>query len=279
MLFFACAVIWFGMMVTTVVINGNRPLLLLMAFLILTVVSLIGGKGLLELKSYGRTILIIFASIGLLVIPIGTVISFFILLYTGKPGIQLLFCRKNPETFTQQELQWVDEVQKTTGVKFKKLHLLKFIIVAIFTVTISVMVGIYAINKIPIALEKWRHLRQKRTEIDIQTIMYALIVYNMDNKHYPSSQSIDELSRILAYTSYDFPCKDAWGNKFRYLAWKENPQSPGADNYIIASPGEDGIWENEDLKKYTEGQVYYPDEDIVGKNGQLLRYLEYRRYD
>jgi len=61
------------------------------------------GFGLWKLKSYGRTILLVFSLIGLLVVPVGTLISLFVVMYMFKPGIKLLFSEKPPALFTADE--------------------------------------------------------------------------------------------------------------------------------------------------------------------------------
>lgn len=71
------------------------------------------GVGLWKLRPYGRTIQLVFAWIGLIGIPIGTIISICILIYLRKPGIKALFSGKRIEQLTAVELAQVAEA--TTG--------------------------------------------------------------------------------------------------------------------------------------------------------------------
>jgi type IV pilus assembly protein PilA len=61
------------------------------------------GIGLWKLKGYGRTIQLVFAWIGLIGFPIGTVISILILVYLFKPGIKILFSGKPAGEMTGEE--------------------------------------------------------------------------------------------------------------------------------------------------------------------------------
>ena len=65
------------------------------------------------LKPYGRTLQLILASVGLLAIPIGTIICACILIYMRKPGIKALFSGKRPAELTPVELAEIARV--TTG--------------------------------------------------------------------------------------------------------------------------------------------------------------------
>ena len=61
------------------------------------------GIGLWKLKRYGRTLQLVFAWIGLIGIPIGTIISILILVYFFKPGIKVLFSGKPVTELTTDE--------------------------------------------------------------------------------------------------------------------------------------------------------------------------------
>lgn len=61
------------------------------------------GVGLWRLRSYGRTIQLVFSWIGLLGFPVGTLISALILVYLNKPGIKVLFSRKSVSQLTVEE--------------------------------------------------------------------------------------------------------------------------------------------------------------------------------
>ena len=76
---------------------------------------LLCGIGLWRLKSYGRILQMIGAGIGLLAIPLGTIISIAILVYLSKPGVKLLFSGRAPETLTPEERAQVAAAQSAPG--------------------------------------------------------------------------------------------------------------------------------------------------------------------
>src|SRR5262245_55041928 len=66
--------------------------------------QIICGIGLWNLRSYGRIMQMVSAGIGLLGIPIGTIISIVILVYLSKPGVKVLFSDKRADELTPQEM-------------------------------------------------------------------------------------------------------------------------------------------------------------------------------
>jgi type II secretory pathway pseudopilin PulG len=72
--------------------------------------QIVCGIGLWRLRSYGRIMQLISAGIGLLGIPVGTLISIVILVYLLKPGIKLLFSDRDAATFTPDEAAAVQKV-------------------------------------------------------------------------------------------------------------------------------------------------------------------------
>src|SRR5262245_5509036 len=99
------------------------------------------GVGLWRLRSYGRTMQMIGAVIGLLAIPIGTIVSIFILVYLSKPGVKILFSDKTPEQLTPEEAAAVHGLASGGG---------GAVIVALVCVVLAVPVlGIIAAIAIP----------------------------------------------------------------------------------------------------------------------------------
>ena len=100
------------------------------------------GTGLWNLKRYGRTIQLVFAWIGLLGIPIGTIIAILILVYLNKPGIKTLFSGRQASELSDQEWTEVAAVSGMSGV-----------VVALIAIAIGVvgfaMVGIIAAIAVP----------------------------------------------------------------------------------------------------------------------------------
>jgi hypothetical protein len=100
------------------------------------------GYGLWTIKPYGRRIQLVLAWIGVLGIPIGTVISILVLVYLYKPGIKALFSGLAPEDISPQDWQEIDLVAKGSTAA---------VIVAILVVVFGgiIVVGIIAAISIP----------------------------------------------------------------------------------------------------------------------------------
>jgi type IV pilus assembly protein PilA len=106
------------------------------------VLELTCGIGLWKLKNYGRTLQLVFAWIGLIGIPIGTVISILILVYMLKPGVKLLFSGRPASEMSGGELTQIAAVTEGSGA----MVVLVVILVAVVSIA---MVGIIAAIAIP----------------------------------------------------------------------------------------------------------------------------------
>jgi type IV pilus assembly protein PilA len=73
------------------------------------------GIGLLNLKPYGRTLQLVFAWIGLIGFPIGTIVSVLLLVYLSKPGIRALFSGRPRSEMSERELANVAAVTGGSG--------------------------------------------------------------------------------------------------------------------------------------------------------------------
>ena len=68
------------------------------------------GIGLLRLKPYGRTLQLVFAWIGLIGFPLGTIVSVLLLVYFLKPGLKALFSGRPRSEMSAEELAQVAAV-------------------------------------------------------------------------------------------------------------------------------------------------------------------------
>lgn len=93
------------------------------------------GLGLLRLKPYGRTLQLVFAWIGLIGIPIGTIISILILIYFFRPGVKLIFAGRPGDDFTPQEAAEIKAEMATSSA----------MVVIVVVVAVLVMIGFIAI--------------------------------------------------------------------------------------------------------------------------------------
>jgi hypothetical protein len=72
--------------------------------------------GLFLLKGFGRVLQIIQSALGLLAIPIGTIISAIVLYYMTRPGMALLFSGRAPASMTLEERQTVERDANKGGI-------------------------------------------------------------------------------------------------------------------------------------------------------------------
>ena len=104
--------------------------------------QLVCGIGLWNLKPYGRILQIVFACLGLLGIPFGTIIAILILVYLNKPGVKILFSGRQASELSDEEWRHVGAVSAMSGVA-----------VALIAIVLGIlgigMVGIIAAIAIP----------------------------------------------------------------------------------------------------------------------------------
>jgi hypothetical protein len=110
----------------------------------LGIFQFVTGVGLWTLKNYGRICQLILSGIGLLGIPIGTIVSAVILYYLTRPGVQLLFSGRPEYSLTPDERQIVARDAN------QALALVIVLIVAVFGGI--AMIGIVAAIAIPALL-------------------------------------------------------------------------------------------------------------------------------
>lgn len=139
------------------------------------------------------------------------------------------------------------------------------------------VVGIIAAIAIPNLLNAVNRARQKRTMADMRTIGTSVEAFALDQGYYPTIRSFDEMAEIIepVYLKH-LPRADGWQNSFEYTCWQEDPESPGCDNYLIASPARDGVFDLADLSAYSGAgeRTRDMDCDIVYINGTFVQFPE-----
>jgi type II secretory pathway pseudopilin PulG len=148
---FVAAVIWMlgALAFVAVVVTASGPdqgqsgvIVLAVIAGVVGVVQALGGIGLLQLKPYGRTVQLVCAWVGLLGIPVGTIISVLILIYMYKPGIKVLFSGKQAFELTPDERAQIAQVTRGSAVP-----MIAAAVVA--GVLVLAMIGILAAAAIP----------------------------------------------------------------------------------------------------------------------------------
>jgi type II secretory pathway pseudopilin PulG len=100
------------------------------------------GIGLWKLRPYGRILQIISSFLGLLAIPIGTIVSLRILSYLYKPAVKILFSGRRSTDLTPEELMQIRAIPASSR--------LTTVIVSIwFAVVTVVVLGIATVIVIP----------------------------------------------------------------------------------------------------------------------------------
>lgn len=219
-------------------------------FALLGILWLLTGYGLLALRRFAYTVELIFNCLGLALFPFGTIACVLVINYLRSPQIKGLFSAQPGEEFQSQPF---------TG--------------RAMIVTLLFFAQIVLIAAILIPGQLGGHSPQKRTIADMRSVYIAVESFSVDNNFYPDAHSIEELAGKVEPTYIkEMPEKDAWGNPFRYDCWKEKAESKGCDNYVVASPGKDGVWEQTNVRNYKESTFEGMNGDIVIKNGLFLRY-------
>lgn len=221
-------------------------LVLAAIFLIFGTLSLVCGIGLWKLRDWGRTLQIVLACIGLLALPLGTIISALILYYFTRPHVKILFSGKRRDQLTPGETTIMAAAAGSGGGASGVLIALVVVVVVIG------FIGIMAAIAIPNLLTAMQRAKQKRTIADMRTIAVSVEEYKAANNRPPDSPP-----KIM---------KDGWGNNFRYAT--------DGTNYWIISGGKDAKFEENEAWHYQQGGTASFDCDIVYSNGTMYRYPE-----
>ncbi|MHB0972133.1 MAG: zinc-ribbon domain-containing protein [Thermoanaerobaculia bacterium] len=225
--------------------------------LLLALAGFIGAIGMWKLKAFGRTIQIVLSAIGLLAIPLGTLISAAILWYLFTPPVKVLFSGKRAEQLTPQEIV---ALQPGAGGGAPVV-----VVVVILGFAVVAFIGILAAIAIPNLLTAMQRAKQKRTMADMRSIALEIDRFATDNNQLPQADDIQGLKTTVA-TYANIVTSDGWASEMRY----------GTDgtNYWLISAGKDAMYETDDPRMYGEGATTNFDCDIVFVNGQFVRYPE-----
>jgi general secretion pathway protein G len=212
--------------------------------LVFAVASLVTGIGLWKMADWGRTLQIVLACIGLLAIPLGTIISILLLVYFTRPHVKILFSGKRRDQLTPEETAIMASAGGGGGASA--------VIIAIVALLVIVgFIGIIAAIAIPNLMTAMQRSKQKRTMADIRTMATSVEEYRAANNRPPESITI---------------MKDGWGNNVRYAS--------DGTTYWIVSAGRDGKFEEAEAWHYRQGGTTNFDCDVVFSNGEFRQYPE-----
>lgn len=138
------------------------------------ILSIVCGIGLWNLKSYGRTIQLVYSFIGLLGIPVGTVISALILVYLYKPGVKVLFSETPPSQLSAADMAEVAKLSQSSTVT------VVLIAVAVLFLLVA-FIGIIAAIAIPSLLRARVSANEAAVIGDIRTVISAEAAFASSN--------------------------------------------------------------------------------------------------
>lgn len=232
--------------------------------LLLATLDLVTAVGLFRLKGYGRNLLFVLSCLGLLVVPIGTLISILLLVYLTRPGLRVLFSGVDPSRLSGEQVAALREVRKSG------LGIAVGVILVVFGLIGGV--GVAAAIAIPSLLSTVQRGRQMRAAADLKGLGERLEDFARASGSYPASGTMEDLARALGTgKTVTVPTTDPWGHPYLYVAWKRSAASGGPDAYLVASAGMDGVWEDTGERGYARGTVTSFNGDIVFSNGQFIR--------
>lgn len=216
--------------------------------------QLAAGIGLWTLKPWGRTLQIVFSVIGLIAVPIGTIISALILYYLFRPGVKVLFSGKQASQLTPDERAALSTLSKSGALA-----------VAVVIIVVIFGCGLVSAIAVPNLLNAINRGRQKSTMADMRTLAVAVEQYRQDNRSYPRGvTSIDELAAVLE-PEYLARCPrtDGWRHPF------EVRSDPAGSAFRVLSCGRDMV-----EGQFAGGPTRDFDDDIVLENGQFVQWPE-----
>ncbi|MCM2313647.1 MAG: zinc-ribbon domain-containing protein [Thermoanaerobaculia bacterium] len=263
--------------------SDPEDLVLALIFGVLGLTAMVAGVGLLRMKEYGRIVQLVLSTIGLLGIPIGTIISALVLYYLTRPGVRVLFSGRPVEQLTPEEIGAVSQLRGSGGAGVA-------IAVAVGLLVLVAVMGILAAIAIPNLLTAMQRSKQKRTMADMRSVATAWEAYATDHNTYAPTDAIgsthpatltdergvmleaasridaSELENVLVPTYLRMlPQKDGWEREIELFVGSDGQE------YAMRSSGKNGVAESE---AYQAGPIKNFDCDIVYALGEFIAYPE-----
>lgn len=249
---------WFGVFLEAPTVDARIGYFYLALFWsALGTVQVAAAVGLWKLRPFGRRLQIILSIVGLIAIPVGTLISALILYYLYRPGVKILFSGKAPSDLLPEQRAGLEKV---AGSGAPAVAAVIIIVVVSFFIC-----GIFSSIAIPSFLESLNRGRQKRAITDIRVIANAIENYQSDHGLYPAGlRSVQDLEGLVVPTYLPtIPVNDGWRKP--YLVFSSDDGS----SYSIMSFGRDRI-----QGAYRGGATVDADADIVLENDIFVQWPE-----
>ena len=120
-----------------------------LCFALVASAQIAGGIGLLRLKPHGRSIQRVFAILGLLLFPIGTIVSVVILAYLNTAGVKLLFSRRPVSELTEVEYDQLIRTMQSSSAALVMMSVLFGCLIIVAFVSAVVVVPTWLRIRIP----------------------------------------------------------------------------------------------------------------------------------
>jgi type II secretory pathway pseudopilin PulG len=153
--------------------------------------SIVCAIGLWNLKSYGRTLQLVYSFIGLLGIPVGTIISALILVYLFKPGVKVLFSETPPSQLSAADIAEVTKLSESSTAT------VVLVSVAVLFMLVA-FIGIIAAIAIPSLLRARMSANEAAAIGDLRTVISAQAAYASSNGgHYDQLECLAKPQECL----------------------------------------------------------------------------------
>lgn len=168
-------------------------------FALLGALALLSGIGLWRLKRYGRALQILLSFLGLLAVPMGTVISLLVLVYLFKPAVKLLFSETPPARLSQWEIEELGRLQQGSAVAIVLLAIVLPLVVIAVT-------GVLAAIAIPSFLRARVAANEASALADARSIVAAEAAYASANGgHYDELECLARPAECIPGYAADGP--------------------------------------------------------------------------
>ena len=212
--------------VTAGAAHSAIPMAIAVVLMVMGVAAAACGVGLMRLAPYGRYLQIALSIVGLLEIPVQTIISALILVYMFQRGARILFSRAPVDQLSPEDAAALRRAQQPNAAALA-------VAVSACALLFVAWLGVLAAIAIPNFLNALDRGKQKRTLIDMRSIGTAIESYAVEHGTYPATDKILDLREMLQpkYIK-SMPANDGWGHPFRVEA--------SATSYTVWSTGKDG---------------------------------------
>jgi len=157
--------------------SSVRSVAVILTFLLAAggVANLACGIGLWTLKPYGRMLQLVFAWIGLLAVPFGTIASVLVLVYLRRPGMRTLFSGKPAEALSAADRAQIAAANQG-GAAFA-------VIVLLMVAAMAAVVPLFSAIAIPGLLRARVAANEALAKAALMTINTAQLTFAMDCGH------------------------------------------------------------------------------------------------